>query len=104
MTKKQALTRPSSILDHAQAAADAVSASLRAPLRRDDELGLLALQMIERQPEPPIYDGQDRAGTVIRQDGEFFAFDAEGKCLGTFDTMLEATRKIPPVRAQETAP
>jgi hypothetical protein len=38
-----------SILDHAQAAADAVSALLRAPLRRDDELGLLALQMIERQ-------------------------------------------------------
>jgi hypothetical protein len=42
-----------------------------------------------------IYDGQDRAGTVIKQDGEFFAFDAEGKCIGTFDTMLEATRKIP---------
>jgi hypothetical protein len=51
-----------------------------------------------------IYDGQDRAGTVIRQDGEFFAFDAEGKCIGTFDTMIEATRKIPPVRVQETAP
>jgi hypothetical protein len=51
-----------------------------------------------------IYDGQERAGTVIRQDGEFFAFDAEGKCIGTFDTMLEATRKIPPAKAQETAP
>jgi hypothetical protein len=51
-----------------------------------------------------IYDGQDRAGTIIRQDGEFFAFDAAGKCLGTFDTQIEATRKIPPVRAQETAP
>ena len=38
-----------------------------------------------------IYDGQQRAGTVIRQNGEFFAFDAEGKCIGTFDTMIEAT-------------
>jgi hypothetical protein len=51
-----------------------------------------------------IYDGQEHAGTVIKQDGEFFAFDAEGKCIGTFDTMIEASRKIPPVRAQETAP
>jgi len=49
-----------------------------------------------------IYDGQDRAGTVIRQDGEFFAFDAAGNCIGTFDTQIEATRKIPPVKARET--
>jgi hypothetical protein len=42
-----------------------------------------------------VYDGQDRAGTVIRQDGQFFAFDADGHCIGTFDTMIEATRKIP---------
>jgi single-strand DNA-binding protein len=40
-----------------------------------------------------IYDGQDRCITIIKQGGEFFAFDAEGKCIGTFDTMLEATRK-----------
>jgi hypothetical protein len=50
-----------------------------------------------------VFDGQLRVGTVIRQDGEFFAFDADGKCLGTFDTAIEATRKIPPVR-RETAP
>jgi hypothetical protein len=42
-----------------------------------------------------IYDGQDRAGTVVRQGDEFFAFDAGGKCIGVFDSMLEATRKIP---------
>jgi hypothetical protein len=42
-----------------------------------------------------VYDGQTRAGTVIRQDGEFFAFDAEGQCIGVFDTMIDATRKIP---------
>jgi hypothetical protein len=47
-----------------------------------------------------IYDGQDRAGTVIRQGEEFFAFDADGKCIGVFDTMLEATRKIPRSRRE----
>jgi hypothetical protein len=47
-----------------------------------------------------IYDGQSRAGTVVRQGEEFFAFDAEGNCLGVFDTMLEASRKIPPVQRE----
>jgi len=51
-----------------------------------------------------IYDGQDRIGTVVRQDAEYFAFDANGECVGVFDTMIEATWKIPPVKAQETAP
>ena len=63
-----------------------------------------------KRPPPPIsspgalgiYDGQDRAGTIIRQDGEFFAFDADGECLGTFDTMLEASRKIPRARREPT--
>jgi hypothetical protein len=51
-----------------------------------------------------IDDGQARAGTIIKQDGEFFAFDADGRCLGTFDTQIEAARKIPPVKTQGTAP
>jgi hypothetical protein len=63
-----------------------------------------------KQP-PPIsspgalgfYDGQDRAGTVIKQDGEFFAFDADGHCIGTFDTMIEAARKIPRSRQKATS-
>jgi hypothetical protein len=42
-----------------------------------------------------VYDGQARAGTVIRQGEEFFAFDANGKCIGLFDSMIEASRKIP---------
>jgi hypothetical protein len=42
-----------------------------------------------------VYDGQARAGTVIRQGDEFFAFDADGKCIGVFDSMIEASRKIP---------
>ena len=47
-----------------------------------------------------VYDGQERVGTIIKQDGEFFAFDADGKCLGTFDTQIEATRKIPRSRRE----
>jgi hypothetical protein len=62
-----------------------------------------------RQRRPPsisasgalgIYDGQDRAGTVVHQGAEYFAFDANGNCLGVFDTMIEASRKIPPVRRE----
>jgi hypothetical protein len=50
-----------------------------------------------------IYDGQDRAGTVIRQgDEEFFAFNANGECIGVFDSMIEASRKIPHVRREAT--
>jgi hypothetical protein len=47
-----------------------------------------------------IYDGQERAGTVIRQGEEFFAFSADGKCIGVFDSMIEATRKIPRSRRE----
>jgi hypothetical protein len=43
------------------------------------------------------------AGTVIRQGEEFFAFDADGKCIGSFDSMLEATRKIPRSRREATS-
>ena len=50
-----------------------------------------------------IYDGQDRAGTVIKQDREYFAFDADGHCIGSFDSMLEATRKIPRCRREATS-
>jgi hypothetical protein len=50
-----------------------------------------------------VYDGQERAGTVVRQGDEYFAFGADGQCLGTFDTQIEATRKIPRSR-REVAP
>ena len=59
-----------------------------------------------RRPNPnapnalSIYDGQERAGTVIRQGEEFFAFNADGECIGVFDSMIEATRKIPRARRE----
>lgn len=46
-----------------------------------------------------IYDGQVRAGTVVRQGDEFFAFGADGVCIGSFGSMLEAARKIPTSRS-----
>jgi hypothetical protein len=48
-----------------------------------------------------VYDGQQRVGTIVPQGGEFFAFDAAGKCIGSFDTVLEASQKIS--RRQEAA-
>jgi hypothetical protein len=50
-----------------------------------------------------VLDGQTRVGTIIRQDGEFFAYDADGICFGTFDSLIEAARKIPRNR-REAAP
>jgi len=50
-----------------------------------------------------IYDGQERAGTVIRQGEEFFAFNAKGECIGVFDSMLEASRKIPRIPREATS-
>ena len=42
-----------------------------------------------------VTDGQQTVGSVVRQGDEFFCFDAEGKCLGVFDTAIEAVRRIP---------
>ncbi len=50
-----------------------------------------------------VTDGQEHIGSVVRQDDEFFAFDAEGKCLGVFDTTIEAARCIPSARRSEAA-
>jgi hypothetical protein len=69
---------------------------------------MTAAQQKPKRPPPintpgalGIYDCQERAGTVVRQGEEFFAFDAGGKCIGVFDTMIEASRKIP--RRQDAA-
>jgi hypothetical protein len=42
-----------------------------------------------------IYDGQERAGTVVRQGELFYAFNSVGRCIGAFDSMIEAARAIP---------
>jgi len=51
-----------------------------------------------------IYDGQERAGCVVKDGNEYFAFDASGRCLGSFDSTIEAAKKIPPAKVRETVP
>lgn len=54
----------------------------------------------KRLPDPhapnalAVNDGRDCVGHVVRQGSEFFAFDIEDKCVGVFDTAIEAARKI----------
>jgi hypothetical protein len=48
-----------------------------------------------------VFDGQARAGTIVKQGSEYFAFDAAGHCIGVFDSQPEAVRKIP--RQREAA-
>jgi hypothetical protein len=42
-----------------------------------------------------IYDGQVRAGTVVKHDGTFVAFDAIGTPIGKYATLREAMIAIP---------
>lgn len=44
-----------------------------------------------------VTDGQIQIGAVVRQRNEFFAFDINGKCIGVFDSMIEAARRIPAI-------
>jgi hypothetical protein len=45
-----------------------------------------------------VSDGGKRVGSIVRQGPqqvpEYLAFDADGKCLGTFDSTIEAAQKI----------
>ena len=50
-----------------------------------------------------VTDGQERVGSIVRQDDEFFGFDAEGKCLGVFNTTIEAVRRIPAAGRRQVA-
>jgi hypothetical protein len=42
-----------------------------------------------------------RIGNVVRQGNEFFAFGPDGRCIGVFDTTIEAVRAIPAIPAKE---
>jgi hypothetical protein len=39
--------------------------------------------------------GQEKIGSVVRVDDQWFAFDAAGKFLGISDTAIEAAKRIP---------
>jgi hypothetical protein len=44
-----------------------------------------------------VFDGADRVGSLVETGGEFRAFDLDGRCLGSFPTMLRAARALPRV-------
>jgi hypothetical protein len=44
-----------------------------------------------------VTDGQQKVGSVVRVGPDFFAFDAAGRCIGAFDSAIQAARKIPAV-------
>ena len=45
-----------------------------------------------------VYDGQQRVGSIAeRGDKVFVAYDADDRKLGTFKSMLSASRAIPTV-------
>ena len=46
-----------------------------------------------------IYDGQDKAGTVVEHDGSHFSYGNDDILIGEFNTRLEAVRSLPRVRA-----
>jgi hypothetical protein len=48
-----------------------------------------------------IYDGAVQAGTVVKFDADFCAFDMQGELVGTFTNLKDAARSLP--RAPESA-
>ncbi len=52
----------------------------------------------EKQLALAVYDGTVHVGSIIERDDGFRAFDAHGRCVGTFGNQRDAMRAIP--RAQ----
>jgi len=46
-----------------------------------------------------VFDGADRAGSLVERAGKFEAFDLAGRSLGTFPDLRTAARSIPRVAA-----
>jgi hypothetical protein len=44
-----------------------------------------------------VFDGADRVGSLIERAGRFEAFDLAGRRIGSFPTLLAASRAIPRV-------
>lgn len=42
-----------------------------------------------------VYDGTVHIGSIIERDDGFRAFDAHGRCVGTFQNQRDAMRAIP---------
>jgi hypothetical protein len=46
-----------------------------------------------------IYDGAVQAGTVVKFDADFCAYDMRGELVGTFDNLRDAARSLPSVKS-----
>jgi hypothetical protein len=42
-----------------------------------------------------VFDGADRAGSLVERGGKFTAFDPDGRHLGVFPDLRSAARAIP---------
>jgi hypothetical protein len=42
-----------------------------------------------------IYDGTTQAGTIVRFDADFCAFDMRGELVGSFTDLKDAVRALP---------
>jgi hypothetical protein len=51
--------------------------------------------MSEPSVRRAVYDGAALAGFIVERAGEFTAFNADNKLLGTFKTQRDASRAIP---------
>ena len=45
-----------------------------------------------------VYDGANRVGSIVERDGQFQAFDAHDRRVGTFGNQRDAMRAIPRAR------
>lgn len=50
--------------------------------------------LVQSETAAVVYVGQKLIGTIIKHDGRYEAFDAFGRCLGSFSTRADVTRSI----------
>jgi len=46
-----------------------------------------------------VYDGSAHAGTIVRFDADFCAFDMRGELIGSFPDLRDAVRALPKAEA-----
>jgi hypothetical protein len=52
-------------------------------------------RLVQSNDAVVVYDGQECVGTIIKFDGQYDAFDARGRCLGSFRKRADAMRAFP---------
>jgi hypothetical protein len=52
-------------------------------------------RVVQSESAAVVYDGREFAGTIIKHEGKFEAFDANGRCVGSFRKHTDAVRAFP---------